>query len=136
MKITVEIAIAAAAENVWSAWTTPGDIVRWNAASEDWQTTNASVDLRVGGRFSSRMEARDGSVGFDFCGMFTRVEPPRVIEFRLDDGRVVQVEFIAREHGVTVRETFEAEQDFSTEQQRQGWQAILENFARYVEGGG
>lgn len=132
MKITVEVAVKAPVDRVWTAWTSPQDIERWNAASDDWHTTGASVDLRVGGLFRSRMEAKDGSVGFDFAGSFTKIEPNRLIEYRLGDQRTVSVEFMERGLEVIVRETFDAEPTHSIEQQRQGWQAILDSFARHV----
>lgn len=103
MKITVETTVAAPVEEVWRAWTTPDDIKQWNAASDDWHTTNATVDLRVGGAFSSRMEAKDGSMGFDFSGTYTKIVEHELIEYSLEDGRVVQVEFAAGDNGVTVR---------------------------------
>src|SRR5688572_1832245 len=93
MKITVETTVAAPIEEVWRAWTTPEDIKRWNAASDDWHTTAASVDLRVGGQFSSRMEAKDGSVGFDFAGTYTKVVPHELIECGFG-GRTLCVQFI------------------------------------------
>ena len=133
MKISVETTISAPLEDVWRAWTTVDDILQWNAASDDWHTTDASLDLRVGGTFSSRMEARDGSAGFDFTGIFTRVVPGERIDYSMDDGRVVQIEFVDGKNGVKVRETFEAESTYSIEQQRDGWQAILDRFARHVE---
>jgi uncharacterized protein YndB with AHSA1/START domain len=132
MSITIETTIAAPVTKVWAAWTTPADIQQWNAASDDWHTTRSTVDLRVGGLFSSRMEAKDGSVGFDFTGTYTTVDPHRLIVFTMDDGRVVRVEFTAGAGGTTVRETFETEGTHSVEQQRQGWQAILDNFAHHV----
>lgn len=132
MKITVEVTVAAPVEDVWRAWTTPEDIKQWNAASDDWHTTRASVDLRVGGAFSSRMEAKDGSVGFDFAGTYTKVVENQLIECTFGD-RALRVEFIAGSGGVTVRETFDAESTHSVEQQRAGWQAILDRFARHVE---
>src|SRR6478736_3336061 len=132
MRITVETSVAAPIDQVWQAYTTPADIVKWNAASDDWHTTRASVDLREGGTFSSRMEAKDGSMGFDFAGTYTRVVPHELIECALGD-RVLLVEFIAGADGTTVRETFDAEPTHSIEQQRQGWQAILDNFARHVQ---
>lgn len=134
MKITVETKIATPIEEVWRAWTTPDDIKQWNAASDDWHTTSATVDLRVGGTFSSRMEAKDGSMGFDFAGTYTKIIEQRLIECSFGD-RVLVVEFIARDKDVTVRETFDAESTHSVEQQRQGWQAILDNFARHVGAG-
>ncbi|MGE0313343.1 MAG: SRPBCC family protein [Lautropia sp.] len=134
MKITIEATVAAPIDAVWNAWTNPDDIVQWNAASDDWHTTRASVDLREGGRFCSRMEARDGSMGFDFEGTYTRVVPHRLIECALGD-RVLLVEFEETGGAVKVRETFDSEPTHSIEQQRQGWQAILDRFARHVETG-
>lgn len=133
MTISVEVTIAAPIEDVWRAWTTPQDIMQWNAASDDWHTTEAAVDLRVGGTFSARMEAKDGSMGFDFAATYTKVVPHGLIEYSLEDGRIVLVEFLAGEEGVTVRETFDTESTHSSEQQRDGWQAILNRFAKHVE---
>jgi uncharacterized protein YndB with AHSA1/START domain len=132
MKITIETLVDAPIEEVWRAWTTPDDILQWNAASDDWHTTRASVDLRVGGAFSSRMQAKDGSMGFDFAGTYTTVVEPQLIECTMGD-RVLRVEFVAGSSGVTVRETFDAEPTHSVEQQRAGWQAILDGFARHVQ---
>ena len=132
MKITVETMVAAPINQVWCAYTTPDDIKQWNAASDDWHTTTARVDLREGGSFSSRMEAKDGSVGFDFAGTYTKVIAPKLIEYSFGD-RAAQVEFADTPKGVNVRVTFDAESTHSVEQQRGGWQAILDNFARYVE---
>ena len=134
-KITVETTVAAPLERVWAAYTTPNDIKRWNAASDDWHTTSATVDLRVGGTFSSRMEAKNGSFGFDFAGTYTRVEQNRLIEYSFGD-RLAQVTFDNAPKGVRVQVTFDSESTHSIEQQRTGWQAILDNFARYVEAGG
>jgi uncharacterized protein YndB with AHSA1/START domain len=131
MNITVEATIAAPVDTVWLAWITPEDIKQWNAASPDWHTTQAFVDLRIGGTFSSRMEARDGSMGFDFAGTYTNVVTHQLIECTLGE-RTLRVEFLPGPGGVTVRETFEAEQTHSEAQQRSGWQAILDNFARHV----
>ena len=135
MKITVETKIAAPIEQVWRAWTTPDDIKQWNAASDDWHTTKAAVDLRVHGSFSSRMEAKDGSMGFDFAGTYTRIVEHELIECSFGN-RTMLVEFVSGKDGVTVRETFDAETTHSEEQQRQGWQAILSNFAKHVEAQG
>jgi len=132
MKITVETTIAAPIEDVWRAWTTPDDIKQWNAASDDWHTTAASVDLRVGGAFTSRMEAKDGSMGFDFAGTYTKLVTHELIECSLGERDLV-VEFVRGAKGVTVRETFDADADHSVELQRAGWQAILDRFARHVE---
>ena len=135
MKITVETAVKAPLERVWRAWNNPEDIKRWNAASEDWHTPSSSVDLREGGKLSARMEAKDGSMGFDFEGTYTRIVPQRLLEYRIGDGREVSVEFREQDGRVLVRETFEAETQNPPEMQRRGWQAILDNFARHVEGG-
>lgn len=133
MKITVETNVKAPTSRVWQAYTTPEDIVQWNAASDDWHTTKSSVDLRVGGDFCSRMEAKDGSFGFDFEGTYTAVVPGRRLEYSFGD-RFATVEFTEGSDGVNVRVTFDAEETHSVEQQQGGWQAILDNFARYVEG--
>jgi uncharacterized glyoxalase superfamily protein PhnB/uncharacterized protein YndB with AHSA1/START domain len=135
-RITIETSVAAGIEEVWRAWNTPADIKQWNAASDDWHTTSASVDLHVDGTFTARMEARDGSMGFDFSGTYTRIVPNSVIEYQMDDGRVVTVEFSQRDGNVLIRESFDPEPTHSIEEQREGWQAILERFARYVEKGG
>lgn len=134
MKITVETTIHAPIARVWSAYTTPADIMQWNSASDDWHTTASTVDLRVGGAFSSRMEARDGSMGFDFAGTYTKIVPNALIEYAFGD-RVGVVEFVTASEGVRVRVTFDAETVFPEEQQRQGWQAILNRFAKHVEAG-
>jgi uncharacterized protein YndB with AHSA1/START domain len=131
VQITVEAIVNAPIATVWRAWNSPEDIVQWNSASPDWHTPRATVDLREGGTYCSRMEARDGSMGFDFEGTYTRIVEHALIESRFGD-RTLRVEFIPGEQGVTVRETFDAENEFPPEQQRQGWQAILDNFARHV----
>lgn len=133
MKITVEQNVSAPIDRVWKAYITPEDIVQWNAASDDWHTTKSSVDLRVGGVFSSRMEAKDGSFGFDFAGTYTNIIPNRVLEYSFG-GRAAKVEFNEVPGGVNVRVIFDAEETHSIEQQQGGWQAILNNFARHVEG--
>ena len=132
MKITVTTVVDAPVHEVWRAYTTPEDIKAWNAASPDWHTTTSTVDLRPGGRFSSRMEARDGSFGFDFEGEYTQVVPHQRIEYTFGD-RVGVVEFAEGTDGVTVTVTFDAETTHSEAQQRSGWQAILDNFARHVK---
>lgn len=132
MKISVETNIKAPVAKVWRAYITPDDIKQWNATSDDWHTTKSTVDLRVGGAFTSRMEAKDGSAGFDFSGTYTRIVPNELIEFSFDN-RTAAVEFVADVNGVMVRVTFDAETENSVEQQRQGWQAILNNFSQHVE---
>lgn len=133
MKIVVSTLVQAPVEEVWRAYTTPEDIRVWNTASPDWHTTSATVDLRPGGQFSSRMEAKDGSFGFDFAGEYTKVVQHQLIEYAFGE-RFASVEFVEGAEGVTVRVTFDGEQTHSEEQQRTGWQAILENFARHVKG--
>jgi len=133
LKITIETLVRAELKMVWDAWNDPEDIKQWNSPSEDWHTTKSNVDLREGGKLSARMEAKDGSAGFDFEGTYTRIVPEKIIELRLGDGREVQVEFTEGPDGVLVRETFEAEPKMDQEYQRRGWQAILDNFARHVE---
>ena len=135
MNITIETTVNAPIDRVWAAWSDPRAIEQWNAALPDWHTPRASVDLREGGSFSSRMEAKDGSTGFDFEGTYTRIETQRLIEYMMGDRRKVRIEFIPSGHRVTVRETFDAEDTHTAKQQRQGWQAILDNFARHVESG-
>lgn len=132
MKITVETIVAAPIDEVWRAYTTPEDIMQWNAASDDWRTTEASVDLRTGGAFSSRMEAKDGSFGFDFAGTYTRVIPNCLLEYAFGD-RTARVDFTQAKNGVNVKIIFDAETTHSIEQQQSGWQAILDNFKRHVE---
>jgi uncharacterized protein YndB with AHSA1/START domain len=132
MKITVETVVNASLKDVWAAWSNPDDIVQWNSPAPEWHTTRSSVDLREGGRFCARMEARDGSAGFDFEGTYTRVVPDRMLDLRMGDGRAVNVEFIERDGGILVKETFDAETQNPPEMQRAGWQAILDNFGRYV----
>jgi uncharacterized protein YndB with AHSA1/START domain len=132
MKITVETLANAPIAKVWNSYTTPEDIKQWNTASADWHTTAATVDLRVGGALTSRMEAKDGSFGFDFAGTYTKLIPQQLIEYSFGD-RVGVVEFVPTENGVTVRVTFDAESTHSVDQQRDGWQAILNNFAKHVQ---
>lgn len=131
MKIVVETLVSAPIAKVWHAYTTPEDIKQWNTASEDWHTTQSSVDLREGGAFSSRMEAKDGSFGFDFAGTYTKIIPYQLIEYSFGDRHGV-VEFVQENEGVMVRVTFDAETTHPEAQQRQGWQAILNNFAKHV----
>jgi uncharacterized protein YndB with AHSA1/START domain len=133
MKITIETVVNVPVQQAWKSWNDPDEIKQWNSPASEWHTTRSAVDLREGGRFSARMEARDGSAGFDFEGTYTRVVPDRFIDFRMSDGREVNVEFVERPGSVLVRETFDAETENSPEMQRAGWQAILDNFGRHVE---
>jgi uncharacterized protein YndB with AHSA1/START domain len=132
MKITVETVVNAPLNEVWTAWNNPDDIKQWNAPASEWHTTRSAVDLREGGKFAARMEAKDGSASFGFEGTYTRVVPNKIIDFRMSDGREVNIEFVESINGVLVRETFDAENENSQEMQRAGWQAILDNFGRHV----
>lgn len=135
MKITVEATVRAPMASVWKAYTSPADIVQWNAASDDWHTTRSTVDLRPGGAFCSRMEAKDGSFGFDFEGTYTKVVPNSIIEYSFG-GRTATVEFRDGTGGVSVRVSFDSEETHSIEQQREGWQSILNRFKKHVEAKG
>jgi len=130
--ITVQTTISAPITHVWECWTTPTHITEWNAASPDWHTPHSTVDLRVGGTFSSRMEAKDGSFGFDFWGTYTIVNAPTELAYTLGDNRKVSIQFVANGDNTTVIEQFEAEQTNPVDMQRAGWQAILDNFAAYA----
>jgi len=132
MKITVENLVKAPLAEVWRAYTTPEDITQWNAASDDWHTTSATVDLRVGGSFCSRMEAKDGSTGFDFEGTYTEIVKEELIEYDFGD-RQAQITFKESPEGVVVRVKFDPENEFPIEYQQAGWQSILDNFKRHVE---
>lgn len=131
--ITVSTELAAPIEKVWNYWIAPEHIVRWNAASDDWHSPRAINDARSGGKFNIRMEAKDGSMGFDFEGVYTQVVPHKLIEYSLGDDRKVTVQFAYNSGVTTVTETFDAENENSLEMQRAGWQAILNNFKKYVE---
>lgn len=132
-QITVEITVHAPVEKAWNLWVSPEAIVNWNNASDEWHTPKAENDLRVGGRFDYRIEAKDGSVGFDFGAVYDEVKPHELIGYTLDDGRKVTVSFAVNGTETTISETFEAESENSVELQRGGWQAILNNFKKYVE---
>ena len=129
--ITVSTLIPKQLDYVWDCWTKPEHIVHWNFASEDWHCPSAINDLFVEGRFSWRMEAKDGSFGFDFTGRYTNIVEYQLIEYRMHDDRFVSIQFIERAEGVELVETFEAETENSIELQAMGWQAILDNFKKY-----
>src|SRR5687767_11022538 len=131
--ITVQSTVNAPVEKVWKYWTSPEHITKWNAASDDWHSPRAENDLRVGGKFSARMEAKDGSMGFDFAGVYDAVKTNELIEYTMSDGRKVSVKFSRNGNQTQVVETFDAEGMNSLELQRTGWQAILDNFKKYVE---
>lgn len=132
--ITVEVIISAPVDRIWSAYTTPSEIMQWNAASDDWHTTSCTVDLREGGKFCMRMEAKDGSSGFDFEGTYTKVVPYELLEFTFGD-RKASVQFTQEGDDVAVIVVFDAESESTIVQEQQEWQAILKNFAQYVEAG-
>jgi uncharacterized protein YndB with AHSA1/START domain len=131
--ITVRNAVNAPLNKVWEFWTLPQHITQWNNASDDWHTPRAENDLRVGGKFMARMEAKDGSFGFDFGGVYDEIKPNELIAYTLGDGRKVRITFSASQDATKIVETFEAESTNSIEMQRAGWQAILDNFKKYTE---
>lgn len=131
--IVVETTINAPVEKVWEYWTLPEHITKWNAASEDWHTPRAENDLRVGGKFLSRMEARDGSMGFDFGGIYDEVKERQTIRYHLADDRKIEVRFEKLENSTKIIEQFDAESENTLERQRFGWQSILDNFKKYAE---
>lgn len=131
--ITVEAIVHSPVASVWKFWTEPKHIKQWNNASDDWHTPIAENDLRVGGAFVSRMEAKDGSFGFDFGGVYDEVSLNESIAYTLGDGRKVSIAFIAQGDDTKIVESFEAEETNAVEMQQAGWQAILDNFKKYAE---
>jgi len=131
--ITIEAIVHAPIEKVWEYWTVPHHIRKWNNASDEWHTPSAENDLRVGGKFVSRMEAKDGSFGFDFGGIYHEVRVHEFISYALEDGRKVGITFIPQENETKVVEVFEPETANPVEMQQEGWQAILNNFKKYTE---
>jgi uncharacterized protein YndB with AHSA1/START domain len=131
--LTVETTINAPVERVWQYWTSPEHITKWCSPSDDWHTPTAENDLRTGGKFSSRMEAKDGSMGFDFAGVYDDVRPNEYIEYTIGDGRKVEITFSSDGSQTTVVENFEAESINPIEMQQGGWQAIIDNFKKYTE---
>lgn len=132
-RITVESVVNAPVEKVWKYWNQPEHITQWCSASDDWHAPKASNDLKVGGNFSTRMEAKDGSFGFDFGGVYDEVKTNELIEYTMGDGRKVEVHFTANGNETSIVETFDAENTHSVEMQKGGWQAILNNFKNYTE---
>ena len=120
-------------EKVWEFWSTPEHIKKWNQANDDWHTTKAENDLKVGGKFSSRMESKDGSKGFDFGGTYDEVKILGLISYSLEDGRKVEITFSSEGNTTKVTETFEPENTNPVEMQKSGWQAILDSFKKYAE---
>ncbi len=133
-QVTVEVSVVAPLETVWEAWITPEHIVQWNAASSDWHTTTATNNLEVGGKFTARMEAKDGSVGFDFGGTYTHIVPKKELAYTMGDGRKVSVLFAQEPGGVRLTEHFDPETVNPVAMQQQGWQSILQSFKLYAEG--
>ena len=131
--VSVHVIIHAPVEKVWEYFNTPEHIVKWNFASDDWFSPSATNDLRVGGKFNYRMEARDGSFGFDFYGVYDDVIENELIEYTLGDNRKVKIRFHAMANKTEVVETFETEEENTVELQRSGWQTILDNFKKQVE---
>lgn len=132
-KVKVQAVIQAPVEKVWKYWTEPDHITKWYQASEDWHAPKAENDLRVGGKFLTRMEAKDGSMGFDFIGVYTVVKPQEEISYTLEDGREVDISFIDQGNETKVVERFEPESSNPVDFQQAGWQAILDNFKTYTE---
>lgn len=132
-KVTIETIVHAPVEKVWKYWTEPEHITKWNSPSDDWHTPSAENDLRAGGKFSSRMEAKDGSFGFDFAGVYDEVNLNEFISYTLGDERKVEISFISQENNTKIIEVFDPESQNPIEFQQQGWQAILDNFKKYAE---
>lgn len=131
--ITVEATVNAPVEKVWECWSNPQHITQWCNASDDWHAPRAENDLRTGGKFSTRMEAKDGSFGFDFGGQYDEVKTNELITYTMDDGRKVKINFTALSDTTEVVESFEAEDENPVEIQQGGWQSILDNFKNYTE---
>ena len=133
MRIRIETIIKAPIERVWECWTNPEHIVNWNFATHEWCCPTAINDLQPGGEFSWRMEAKDGTAGFNFAGTYIHIKENELITYKMPDERGVEIRFSPSGDGVKLAETFDAEAIHSPEQQRTGWQAILDNFKKYVE---
>ena len=131
--ITVQTKVQAPLDKIWSFWTMPEHITKWNSASEDWHTPYADNDLKVGGKFKYTMASKDGTMSFDFTGTYSSIQDKRTIAYTIEDGREVIVVFEEQEDGVIIRESFDPELMNPKELQQQGWQAILDNFKKYVE---
>jgi uncharacterized protein YndB with AHSA1/START domain len=132
-KITVHTTVNATIENVWEIWTSPNDIIHWNTASDDWHTPKAKNDLKVGGKFSYRMEAKNGSFGFDFEGIYDNIKTNELIAYTMADGRKSIITFEQQGNEINISQTFEAETENTIELQKNGWQAIMNNFKKYTE---
>ncbi len=133
VKITVQTTVQAPAAKVWTLWTEPQHITKWSFASDDWHAPSAENDVRVGGKFTTRMEAKDGSFGFDFTGVYDEVRTNEFLAYTLGDGRKVEISFIPQGDATKIVETFDAEATNSVEMQQAGWQAFMDNFKKYSE---
>jgi uncharacterized protein YndB with AHSA1/START domain len=131
--VAISATIKAPVEKVWKLWTNIEDITSWNSPSPDWHTPRAENDVKDNGNFLFRMEAKDGSFGFDFAGVYTKVIPNEVMEYTMGDGRKVKINFISKGDETHIDQTFEAESENPVEMQQNGWQAILNNFKAYAE---
>jgi uncharacterized protein YndB with AHSA1/START domain len=132
-RVTVETTVHTPVEKAWRYWTEPEHITKWNNASDDWHTPIAENDLRVGGKFLSRMEAKDGSFGFDFSGVYDEVRLNELISYTLGDGRRVEITFIKQGNDTKIIESFDPEKENPIELQQDGWQSIMDNYKKYVE---
>lgn len=132
-KIRIQTAVAGQPQKVWEYWTHPEHIIQWNFASDDWHCPSVQNDLKVGGKYLARMEAKDKSYEFDFLGIYTEIDLGKKLVYVIDDGRTVETSFQAEGDAVVITTIFEAEDIFPEETQRNGWQAILDNFRKYVE---
>ncbi|WP_339606650.1 SRPBCC family protein [uncultured Roseivirga sp.] len=132
-KITIRATVNAPVEKVWDFWGTPEHITKWCSPSDDWHAPNAKNDLKVNGKFSTRMEAKDGSFGFDFAGVYDDVTKHKLIAYTLEDGRQVKITFEEKDGATEVIETFDPESENPIDMQRDGWQAILDSFKVYTE---
>jgi uncharacterized protein YndB with AHSA1/START domain len=131
--ISIGTTVNAGIEKVWELWNTPEHVAQWNNASPDWHTPKAENDLRNGGKFNYRMEARDGSFGFDFWGTYDEIQPNKLIRYTIGDGRKVETNFTGSGDSTEINTVFEAEGTNPVEMQRTGWQSILDNFKKYAE---
>ena len=132
-RITIQVEVCRARSDLWRMWNAPEHIVCWNFASDDWHCPRAENDLRAGGRLCYRMEAKDGSFGFDYEAIYDQIIPDAKLEYTLTDGRRVETNFDDSGAGTRITTTFEAEQEHPADMQRLGWQALLDNFKRYAE---
>lgn len=131
--VTIQSKVNAPVAKVWEYFNAPQHVTKWNAASPDWHSPKAENDLKVGGQFNYRMEAKDGSFGFDFGGVYDEVEANKRLAYTMGDGRKVSVDFNEENGATNIVEVFEAEDQNPVEMQQQGWQAILDNFKKYTE---